>query len=324
MAMAMAMDKDMDLTLFDYIRDKDFNTILHSILHIGPSTKTRTTKLKITSGCKWWLQIYIILYHYMLINKCTLMDINKNLHFTRTVDSIMSYSDSDGDSKHYKNIFHKNEFIEDKLSKFTPTDILYSGRDKDYYHIPLCIHNDIGIFHFFLLINKRRHDGHQEYFINSSYGSDNVCIPQYTTRVDIRKFLYFIEHINEKDNPRISTFITTYFLSGGLKIEEDPDAADLDPKLKFAWVEPEKGLERELDWYKKHSESLTISIIKDFDDYVKTRILSMGAREVGEGFKKKYTKKKKRKKRKKRKKNTKKINKKNQKKKSYRKKSRNL
>jgi hypothetical protein len=156
-----------------------------------------------------------------------------------------------------------------------------SCRPNTFY--PLCIYTDDaeygGILHYFTIV----YDG-TTYFSLSSYGSDYVHVPQYISKVDPHLFNEFcvmitipVQYrplIGSRYNRVISHFITTHFLSHGTPKRYDEDTVESNPALKSKWLEPEKGMEMELDVFLKNQYTFSVGYIHGYDTEIQRIIAS--------------------------------------------------
>lgn len=98
------------------------------------------------------------------------------------------------------------------------------------------------ITHYFLLI--RRGDS---FSIISSYGSDNVTIPQQELIINPEEFAAFIDAVSINNYEIILPLIRKYFLLNGVVTRYiDTESAS---RKKTITVEPEEGARKELEYY---------------------------------------------------------------------------
>jgi hypothetical protein len=109
----------------------------------------------------------------------------------------------------------------------------------------LCIYVDDGkmgsIIHYFTIIKT----GDEKYYLNSSYGSNNVRVPQYTTPLVVDEFINFVAALNDPAGDEyVDYFYRKYFLVGNLGTIS---ITELD-NGKYAYEEltPEEGNVREI------------------------------------------------------------------------------
>lgn len=151
-----------------------------------------------------------------------------------------------------------------------------------YY--PMCIYIDTashgGILHYFTIV----FDG-TTYFLLSSYGSDYVHVPQYITPLNPALFNDFCVLIqvpfderasHERYTSVVTEFVTTYFLSNGVRKRHDEDTVEENPKLKSKWIEPEKGMMAELDVFLKHPSTFSVGYIRGYDTEIQRIAKELG------------------------------------------------
>ena len=193
----------------------------------------------------------------------------------------------------YKVVYNNNPFP-DKLKPLSSIDDLIVERPEDYSYgdcqmYSLCIHvTDIDdkrfhrgnglIQHFFTLIKKG-----DLYFINSSYGSDNVCIPQSTKAITPEDFALFCNTANDISDEGarhfFNKFVHEYFLPGGVQqrlVMDDKDDLTSETKKKYHhWLPIEEGKQKEIDLYSNITNNFTISLIKGYKNDIQSIIASV-------------------------------------------------
>jgi hypothetical protein len=97
------------------------------------------------------------------------------------------------------------------------------------------------INHYFTVIKV----SDEEYYLNSSYGSDFVCVPQYTTRITADEFIRFIPALNNPDEDEyVIAFYKKFFLKGNLgKTTEIENRKTV--KRQYEDIKPDDGNIRE-------------------------------------------------------------------------------
>lgn len=152
-----------------------------------------------------------------------------------------------------------------------------------YY--PMCIYyidkiSHGGILHYFTIV----FDG-TTYFLLSSYGSDYVHVPQYITPLNPASFNEFCVLIqvplaeretHTRYNDIVPTFVTTYFLSNGVRKRHDENIVEVTPKLKPKWIEPTKGMMAELDVFLKNQNTLLVGYIRGYDTEIQRVVKELG------------------------------------------------
>ena len=147
-------------------------------------------------------------------------------------------------------------------------------------HICLCVYNistsEGSIDHFF---NIYYFNG--EYYLNSAYGGDIICIPQYTTLLnldDLNQLCYRIQDLSNEENFNFfSAFYDKYFLNNTKykALYLSKNAIDENPQLSIKFpdtLSPEKSKRVLIDEYKNNT-NMRIGWIKDYnellDEYIK-------------------------------------------------------
>jgi hypothetical protein len=158
------------------------------------------------------------------------------------------------------------------LNKPLNTHIIESKEDLDknlnnnlpiqnYY---MCIYDPenqgVGsIIHYFTIIR----DGNT-YYLNSSYGSDDVCVPQYTTELDIDEFDDLCSGLPELTDTAKDLY-TNYFLIKNLRKRINNNTTEAYPNLKSKWISPKQGIETELNSLVK---GYHVGLIKNYETLV--------------------------------------------------------
>jgi hypothetical protein len=138
---------------------------------------------------------------------------------------------------------------------------------------PMCIYanteKENSILHYFTIVLNG-----SSYVILSSYGSDYVDVPQYSTSLDPQLFNDFCNMItipleererHERYTTIVTEFVTLYFLSGGIRKRYDEDTIDVHPSLHSKWLEPELGITKEVDVFMKNKYTFSVGWIKGYD-----------------------------------------------------------
>jgi hypothetical protein len=283
--------------LINYLYDKpevnQFINILKSCKDLD-IIKTRS-QIKIISGaCKFWQLQYCMLY---LIYK-------KNFSLIKDSKFLYDYC------KYYlymirpqspPTIINKliiySELIDPGINfrtyrEFGNNFLKFGNRQNNYYCCIYAIDKRYntyltnGIFHYFTLILNDDNEEKFEFYITSSYGSDHVCIPNETFKLEnlnelflfgeSLKYIHYDSDKEIKDNSIniFKYFMTKYFLSGGIPIKYDKDEIEENPSLRFKMIQPKEGLEKELSFYLDNAIlEFDIAVITNYEDLVKSSII---------------------------------------------------
>ena len=295
-------------TVFSYVYLKDqlivntkfFYLVIPHLLKNDSIITTTKTKLS-TSSCRVWQLLYIVLYQWFLVYPSQIihlmsnpyqyplsknqidmiqyikstMEIIKdsplNIAEIQTLHRVIFQNDNlgtIGNDEYFKNIYHINDL----------DDILDQNRVSNYC---LCLNfqqilgqtSSIGmIIHFFTLI---RHG--DQWYLNSSYGSDYVKVPQYTTPLDLNEFQLFLDFINNGGTNTPSDEFSKLFIKFFLENQkewylEKMDAEDIcDPWYKCARMLIDLSSQnRELRYLldNKYLANLKVSWIKPYSKII--------------------------------------------------------
>lgn len=162
---------------------------------------------------------------------------------------IISRNEADATSVTISNIRQVEPFLED--------DIVFLGlvSSESYYLYGV-------IYHYFVLKKVG-----QEYFIYSSYGSQNVAIKQYVTRVDVDEFNTFMECLakpdkSPDDRDKIDELCKFHFLDTRHKIEQNRTTNDYEEI--FGEVYPKEPTEEQKQLLLKNKEIDVAHEIKSY------------------------------------------------------------
>lgn len=181
--------------------------------------RTRSQTIKSTTSCRIWQLIYCITSllrepRSVAVASKVLMDIHKNPVLNTLI------------------------YLNNPLPR--EIELCYSARQLKRGNTYMCIYIDnvqMSIIHYFTVIDGM--------YLNSSYCSDYVCVPEYTTRLVRSEFVRFVNALNTPGNDEdyIAEFYQKYFLSGNLGVACDYEN---DPSLRFKKWSPNEGNAREI------------------------------------------------------------------------------
>ena len=271
------------------------NDILDYILSICKYTnviKTKSEVADVTRACRDWVLFFTVLYNYNMYQEAFLYNIDsgslfkdnstylddwklENIKHLTIICKIIIEIYGDMESPYFK-MFYKNKPTNLLQTIRSLKDLTDAAPENSTKQWTLCINNNKGIFHFFLLLKLE-----DEYYISSSYGSEHITVSQYTTKLtDIAEFEYFcakIDSTNEEDIIIVKEFIKRYFLLYNKEKRIDEDELDTFPSEERAkrwsgWITPEEGVQNEIDHLFKEElsgeKSLHISLITGYETYV--------------------------------------------------------
>ena len=254
--------------------------------------RTRDQFKRSTSSCRvWQLKFSIIYYYFMNLG----LDDTKINEMCGIISFFLNNSDI---NNALSKIIHFNNATEYNIVPINSYDILTNnGDDTQLYY--MCVYNTMlgsgSILHYFTIIRIA-----DTYYLNSSYGSDHVCVPQYTTELDISEFYGFCESLMNKTNPEIITyFFQKYFLKGNLKKRYDENTTNEIPSLKSKWMDVNKGIQSEIDYYLVPTNNYSVGLLHNYNDLTNELIQSFrgnpelrGGKRKNKRSKKKSNKKK--------------------------------
>lgn len=251
---------------------------------------TRGAHKRVTSSCKFWqLKLNILsllddsryfnsdIYNYLVDDSILPLPLPENVSYKcNNISEIYLNTVILKNTNFYKVIYNNNPISDallqiDNIDELPLTDIEYRYGDCQVFS--LCIYPELQqngtICHFFTLITKDN-----RYYINSSYGSDYVCIPQYTTEINIDEFNQFclaVSNISDETNKIIFIdFFNKFFLKGGFQkrlISSDPDDWTSEERKQMSEYLPiEAGKSAEINFYFNpvFNYKFNIALIKNY------------------------------------------------------------
>lgn len=268
--------------------------------------QTRDQFIRSTSSCRVWQLKYSVIYYYFMNFG---LDDNRITEMCNCISFFLNNSDINNP---LSRIILSNHAAVDNIIPINSYDIITNnGSEAQNYY--MCIYNTIlgtgSILHFFTIIRIG-----DNYFLNSSYGSDYVCVPQYTTELDMAEFYGFCESLMNKTNTEnINYFFQKYFLKGNLQKRYNNNTTNEIPSLKSKWIDVDKGAHSEIDYYLVPTNNYSVGLLHSYNELSKELIHSFIENPSKRGGKRKKRKNRKSKKKSnrffKRKKNKMKTNK---------------
>lgn len=129
----------------------------------------------------------------------------------------------------------------------------------------LCIYLDNEILHYFTVIKTVNN----EYYLNSAYASDYVCVPQYTSLIQLKELNRFVSALCDLDT-YVSEFFRKFFLKGNIGVRYSKDVYEMDSSLRYKSITPEQGIQKEIEVITKnmYRDRMRCGIIVDYERLV--------------------------------------------------------
>ena len=127
----------------------------------------------------------------------------------------------------------------------------------------MCIYSNISIIHYFTIFKLN-----EKYYLNSSYGSNNVCVPQYTTRLNKSEFNNFCRALPKKNVENIKHFFEKYFLKKKLKIKYNDNILNTYESLRAKWIDSTMGVNKEINSILISSKIFNVGWLMDYKYYI--------------------------------------------------------
>lgn len=215
--------------------------------------KTRAQTEKSTSSCRMWQLIMCILDQLELhgygvkelidAHSLRLSESAKNMReYNMMVSKISRVLDNIPKNPLLNALIYANQTVPGAIEMYDP-ETMPLANGNNY----MCIYIDgvsNSILHYFTIIQT----ADEKYYLNSSYGSDYVCVNQYTTFLPPDEFIRFVAGLNNPDTDEdyIGEFYQKYFLAGNIGVSYSEDDYENDPSLRFADIAPNEGNLREI------------------------------------------------------------------------------
>lgn len=206
--------------------------------------RTRGQIERSTSSCRMWQLIFAILTN--LPEEPEYYDLIKICHevIERVKQNDVLYS-----------LIYSNEPLSGEIENYD-ADRTSFELGNNY----MCIYIDgcpSTILHYFTVIKTIDNN----YYLNSAYKSDYVCVPQYTTVLKLNELNRFVEALNS-DEKYTEQFFKKFFLEGNLSAYSD--------ELKFVHINADEGNEKEIAVYteNKYRNRLRCGIITKYNTLI--------------------------------------------------------
>jgi hypothetical protein len=256
-------------------------------------TKTRAQTAVSTSSCRMWQLILCILDqlqrkgYYGVKELIAGQESAENMEYYNMVYNVSLVLHNISMNPTLNDLIYSNDTFNNEIKEYDPETIpLING------HNYMCIYIEgvrNSILHYFTIIQKT--DGKQ--YLNSSYGSDYVCVPQYTTELGVDELNRFISALNNPntDEDYIGEFYQKFFLAGNIGVYYSKDDYENNPSLRFAKIAPDEGNLREIEVVTKnfYRSSIRCGIIPNYGELVGSvidSVLYSGGRRKAHGKRK--------------------------------------
>lgn len=245
-----------------------------------PSTRTRYKTRRAGSSCRVWQLIFCVLdnlqnrgYGINEMIECYVGGyfsegnddfVNKYYYIVELLGYIYNYA-----SEHeiLNQVVYLNQPLPDVVLEFNG-DIKSLPLGNNY----MCIYTKglaNSINHYFNIIKV----SNDEYYLNSSYGSDWVCVPPYTTRItpfEFSEFLAALNVNNDENNIIITNFYNKFFLTGNLGRYVDEDTVEAYPERWSETIQSDQGNMGQIQEIIESPNRINyaIGVIPNYCDYV--------------------------------------------------------
>jgi hypothetical protein len=256
------------------------------LFHIAKSKPlTRSSKNLATVSCRIWQFTFCmltILKKYIDIN---IIHSEFTTEYNQFIELCKNICNQIIDIRYRHNDIYKTQIF-NLLFMSNPNEMVmnYSSVDQLHYgNNYMCIHNTRGISHYFTIIKLKpgsRSKSRVDIFkINSSYGSDYVNIPQYTTLLNIQDLEFLLHALQDTNNNMnsnsrrfISYFYLKYFLQNNIYVP--PTIEQIKGKELVSSYNKKNGPETEINIIcnDRLDHILFIGIIPNYENYLESII----------------------------------------------------
>lgn len=269
--------------LFDYKTASVIQEINNSIIKNtldAPSSRTRYNINRAGSSCRVWQMIFCILNNLNErgygINE--MIECYAGGYYSQGNDVfIHKYDYIIGLLIYIYNNARQHEILYDLVYSNQPMPDVVQVFNGDITTLPvgnnyMCIYTDglaNSINHYFNIIKVSE----DEYYLNSSYGSDWVCVPPYTTQITPDEFSQFFLAFNvnnRSNNEIVAKFYNKFFLTGNLGRYVDEDTVEAYPERWSETIKPNMGntsqIQEIIDSHNRNN--YRIGLMPNYCDYV--------------------------------------------------------
>ena len=285
------MNKIYEILLLLYDRDY-INNYVKLLKSCKEGVITRHKEILNTVACRLWQLQYCIFYYIYNRDKELLQNPDFMLILCAVYNKILTEPKTGLGSFILLNTLNEStQYISfmnnDKDSTHNNNFINYINNNINTY---CCIYGinkktgviqENGVVHYFTLINDKMGN----YYITSSYGSDKVCVPYQTEKLEsLDEFIIFCRclylaplsnnefELNEY-NKCIIIFMNKYFLKGGIKKRWSEDWVDEYPNLRHKWIEPLEGIIKEAKYITQNTiMNFDIAIISNYQTLIEKEL----------------------------------------------------
>lgn len=230
--------------------------------------KTRNQLLKSSSSCRLWQFKYILM---CLMDKNNIIEKSIEKKDYKIFIDLCKILENFFLLENQKNLLYQT-IIYNKNTLVTPIKKIsdLGINESELQNYCLCVYNPtkvIGsIIHFFTIIRKNN-----SYYLNSSYGSDYVCVPQYTTKITKKEFNELCIDFST-NNDRLVMFFRKFFFKNNIKIRYNDNELDLQPELRSKWIDSD-GIEQEISLLT--NGNYIIGLINDYQELLLDYLINL-------------------------------------------------
>jgi hypothetical protein len=224
----------------------EIRKFMRDVLFESPLT-TRYQLQKTSSGCKFWqlfIAMLIIIQSKNAFSLISILATNRPKNSNKNYKTIRPYYDiltntCRGIYANIQRIPDFNALFNNIVSSTNPLLQNFTNSEQFKYGTNyFCVYNESSfsnerlVSHYFTIVILNG-----QYWLTSSYGSDFVCVPAYTSLLDIERFYAFIKALydinNEENWSLIQEFYHHYFFQGNIPVQLSEDLHEFYGKELF-------------------------------------------------------------------------------------------
>ena len=134
--------------------------------------------------------------------------------------------------------------------------------------------------HYFTIIKSG-----EDYFLTSSYSSDNVYVPYNVEKINnIDEFYDFCDNLKYKSqypranisvNENIIIFMEKYFFANPVKKRHDKNDIGFDESLRPLWINPKSGVKKEINNIMNNTATdFNVALIPNYEKLVRAELFT--------------------------------------------------
>lgn len=270
-----------------HVKINSRSSINRFIYHVSRDYRyaTRNILKKQSTGCKYWqlvIAMLIIVQKHSSDNIISILtSSNSSEPYRKLVETCQSIFSKKSSNRDFNELFYNKVSSHNHLLQEFHNSPLPHG--VNYFCIynsklPITEHSERFISHFFTIVRIS-----DTYWLTSSYGSDLVCVPAYTTPLNIDVFFAFVRAFYEGNWEFIKEFYLFYFFQGNIpkrlhnKLKEF-HGEHLFKGMKGPYLEKGPNIEMKIAFENTENYQFRVGIIPEYERIIESIMLSKGGK----------------------------------------------